>query len=110
MGGLKPLITFEQARKKAEESARRAQAYFMTDADMPALREEHLEAENCWMFFRNKDIKLPDPSTIDGLLPDGAYCISKRGEGRIVPDFSDRPKECRDYLERISDYFKEKGL
>jgi hypothetical protein len=103
-------ITFAEARAQAENTARRRLKNFMSDPNMPALRDEYLEAEHCWMFFRNLDIKLPDPASVDGLLPSDAYCWSKHGEGRLVADFSDDPAKCRAYLQKMSDYFKEKGL
>jgi hypothetical protein len=106
----KGTITFDQARKEAENEARRSLRNFMSDPDMPALRDEYLEAEHCWMFFRNPDIKFPDRASGDGMLPDGAYCWSKHGEGRVVADFSDDPAKCRAFLQKMSDYFKEKGL
>jgi hypothetical protein len=103
-------ITYADARVRAEKTARRELAYYISDPDMPALRDEYLEAENCWMFFRNLAIKLPDPTSVDGMLPSWAYCWSKRGEGRIIADLSDDPAKCRAYLQKMSDYFKEKGL
>jgi hypothetical protein len=82
----------------------------MKDHKTSVLRDDYLEAENCWMFFRNKEIKLPDSRSVDGLLPTWAYCWSKCGEGRLVYDFSDDPQRCRAYLQELSDYFKAKDL
>lgn len=104
------LISFEEARKLAEADARENLKVFMTDPATPPLRHEYLEAEHCWMFFRNLNIKLPDPGSVDGMIPDCAYCFSKSGEGREVADLSDDPVKCREYLQKMSDYFKEKGL
>jgi hypothetical protein len=103
-------ITFAEARARAENEARSTLKNYTTDPNMPVLRDEYLEAEHCWMFFRNPDIKFPDLASGDGFLPSWAYCWSKHGEGRAVADFSDDPAKCRAYLQKMSDYFKEKGL
>ncbi|MFC5475789.1 hypothetical protein [Paraherbaspirillum soli] len=98
-------ITFEQAKRLAEESASFFLSDFLKDAATPLLQEHYLEAEHCWMFFRNKDIAIPP----DRPFCDGAYAISKKGNGSYIADLSDNPEKLQAYLQTMSNYFKQRG-
>ena len=58
------------------------------------------------MFFRNRGIVIPPEQA----LRDGAYAVSKRGEVRYVFDFSDDPKQAEEYLQKMSNYYNERGV
>lgn len=74
-----PSITFERARALAEREARSLLEHSLTDATIPALREEYLEADHCWMFFRNRDIVIPPERS----LTKAAFAVSKKGTVRV---------------------------
>ncbi|MDB5075341.1 MAG: hypothetical protein JWO42_1520 [Chloroflexi bacterium] len=97
-------VTFEEARKAAENAARSHVSNFRKDESIPFLAERHLEAEHCWMFFRNEAIVVPP-----GRLLDWAYCVSKRGSLRSIADFSDDPVRLQEYLLTMSNYFRDRG-
>lgn len=97
-------INFEQAKQLAEKSASLFLSEFRPNPSVPLLQEHYLEAEHCWMFFRNKDIVIPPNRP----FCDGAYVISKRGNGSFVADFSEEPLEAQAYLQRMSAHFKER--
>lgn len=98
-------ITPEQARTLATDLALFHLGRFWVDKSIPLLQEENLEAEHCWMFFRNKAIVI----TQEGALTDWAYCVSKKGTARSTVDFSDDPVRLHEYLQIMSDHFKEHG-
>lgn len=100
-------ITFEQAKRIAEELALWRLERYMDNRSIPVLREQFEEAECCWFFFRNKQIEGP-PEEILGWGP--AYAISKKGDVSIIADFSDEPERLQEYLQAMSNYFKERGL
>ncbi len=97
-----PKISLEQARHIAEEQAMKNLTGLM-EAGQSVLQASYLEAENCWMFFRNKEIKIPDGSQL-GI--EWAYVVSKRGKFSLVEDFSSDSKKLLDYLEKMSHYFE----
>ncbi|MCO4857171.1 hypothetical protein MKD49_11840 [Herbaspirillum sp. WGmk3] len=99
-------ITFDQARKIATDLALSHLSVYRKDQTIPLLEDRHLEAEHCWMFFRNPAITISH----EGSLADWAYCISKRGTARSVADFSENPVQLHAYLKTMSDYFETRGL
>ena len=99
-------ITLRQAKKIAIDIAVYDTVNDVTDTSMPLLQEEYLEAENCWMFFRNRLIVIAP----ERALSDCAYCVSKRGNGRSIPDYSNDPVRLVEYLHIMSNHFKERGL
>jgi hypothetical protein len=100
------IITFDEARKKAADGVRYNAKMDIKDDSIPLLQDEYLEADYCWMFFRNKAIVLAP----ERALSDFAYCVSKKGHIRYIVDFSDDPVRLQEYLQAMSNYFKEKGL
>lgn len=102
-----PEITFEEARGIAEKSARRRLEPFMGNASIPILRNYYEEAECCWFFFKNPQIV---GSIERNLSWNFAIAVSKKGEVSIIADFSDEQEKLKDYLQVMSNYFKERGL
>jgi hypothetical protein len=95
-------ISFNQAKTIAEQHA-------FTDLEgfgakpTAILKDESLEAEHCWMFFRNEQINVPD----DALLGiKWAYVVSKKGTYSMVQDLSGDHKKLLEYLQKLSDNFK----
>lgn len=66
------------------------------------MQASYLEAENCWMFFRDKGIQVPVGSRL-GI--EWAYVVSKHGKFSLVEDFSSDAQKLHDYLKTMSDYF-----
>ena len=96
-------ISLDQARKIAEDAARMNLSDFLLDSPDKILRDEYLEAEYCWMFFRCRKIVVPPEASLRG---DWAYAVSKTGLVRDVPDLSDDRERLHAYLEKMSDYFR----
>lgn len=101
------LISFHEAKSLVEKVALQRLLEFRCDSDIPILRNEYAESECCWIFFRNKLIQGPPERA---LTWDSAYVISKRGEIRLIGDWSDEPDKLKEQIERLSNYFKENGL
>jgi hypothetical protein len=99
-------ITLDQARKIATDLALSHLSSYWIDKSIPLLQEGNLEAEHCWMFFRNRAIVINQ----EGALADWAYCISKKGTARSIVDFSDDPVRLHEYLQIMSNHFKERSL
>lgn len=99
-------ITLERARKIATDIAIYDMASDVKNKSIPLLQEEYLEAENCWIFFRNRSILIAPERSIS----DCAYCVSKKGTGRSIPDYSNNSVRLSEYLKIMSDYFGERNL
>jgi len=99
-------INFAEAQKIAADRAKNTLSDDIKDSSIPVLQDNYMEADHCWMFFRNKAIVIaPERS-----LSDCAYCISKKGHVRYIADFSDDPVRLQEYLQTMSNYFKEQNL
>jgi len=107
MEGYVQKISLSQAREIAEENALWKLQPYMTNFTTSVLREHFEEAECCWFFFRNKEIVGPPEQALRWAW---AYAVSKKGEVSIIADYSDQPEKLQEYLKKMSDYFKEKGL
>ena len=94
------LLDLEAARSKAQLSACEILGRLYSGAPADVLEAKYVEAEHCWMFFRNRSIYIPPEQALRTF----AYVVSKRGGGRLVPDYWDDPIGMAEYLERISDY------
>jgi len=98
-----PDISVIQARQLARQAAYENLHMFVSRPDEEMLRQDVVERENCWFFFRNPDIAIPP----EGMLKGGwAYAVSRRGEVRQIADFSDDADKLSDFLRKMSDYFK----
>jgi hypothetical protein len=75
--------------------------------DQNCLREDYLEAPCCWMFFLTPNAlkRVAGP-----VIADLTFVVSKRGELRYFPDLSGDEKFLNDYVSKMSDHFRERGL
>jgi hypothetical protein len=99
-------IKLDQARKIASDMAMYDTASDVKDKSIPMLQDGYLEADHCWMFFRNQSIVIAP----ERALSDCAYCVSKKGNGRSIPDYSNDRARLHEYLQIMSNHFKERGL
>lgn len=95
------MISFEDARKIAHEAARINLRQFCDEDSVNYLREEFLESDTCWLFFRNKDIEVPPESS---LKADWAYAVSRQGELREFYDIGDKAKMAQAF-KKLSEKF-----
>lgn len=87
----------------AEKQARSNLDVFMPDKAIDPLDStRHLEAEHCWLFFRNPEIKVPPHAR---LVDEAAYCVGKRGGFAMIQDYTYDPARLMEYLQTMSDYF-----
>lgn len=100
----KDFISEAEARQKAEHCFVEMIPYMAQASAVLDVR--FLEAENCWMFFRNREIDTGE----GGFFTDTACAVSKRGEVRTINDFSANEEELMRYLQAMSDHFGERGL
>lgn len=100
-------LTIEQAKDIAKEIILSKLDYFISDTKIPLLKDDYLESEYCWIFFRNNQIH---GSAERAMIWDEAYAISKKGEVRLIGDFSDDPEKIQEQLQVLSNYFKNTGL
>ncbi|MFL9982207.1 hypothetical protein [Paraburkholderia sediminicola] len=101
-------ISFEQAREIAKSAAANDVKGIQVDDSKNLLDVDYLEAEYCWIFFRNKEIQIPSEQWFVAAY--GAYAVSKKGAFSQITDFGRDPKELEVYLQVMSDYFKKKNL
>jgi hypothetical protein len=99
-------ITLDEARKMATDMVGYHAKMDIKNHSIPLLQDDYLETDYCWMFFRNKAIVIAP----ERALSDCAYCISKKGHVRSIADFSSDPVRLQEYLQTMSNYFKEHGL
>lgn len=99
-------ITLADARKIASNIAKLDVPIDFSEAAGTLLEDAYVEAEYCWIFFRNKAIVLP----AERALSDFAYCVSKKGTARSIPDYSSDSVRLKEYLAIISNYFEQRGL
>lgn len=99
------LIDINQAKKIASEKAEPLLKKFIVNNNIPLLQDYFIEGDECWMFFMNKAITIPEEYSLNK----GAYVVSKKGAFRHIADFSDEPEKLQAYLKTMSKYFKEKG-
>ncbi len=95
-------MNYHEARMLAAREALAVLGSFYSGPAEAVLDEEFLEAEHCWMFFRNRNIALPKSSLLDL-----AFVYGKSGGARDVPDLRGQPEELEAYLQRLSALFSE---
>ncbi len=100
-------ISYERARRIAEDSALEELRPFIRETQISVIRDYYIEDEYCWFFFRNPLIEGP-PERV--LRWDRAYAVSKKGELRMIPDYSKDSARLTEYLHIMSNYFKEHGI
>lgn len=100
------LITIDEAKAIVSKGTASHLASHLKDKSMPILDERYLEAEYCWMFFKSPQIEIPPEANL-GIK--WAYVVSKRGNARMIQDFSYDPVKLHEYLQTMSNHFKERG-
>jgi hypothetical protein len=95
-------ISLSEARKIAEKNASKDCGQSLIEAEQ-ILKNQYLEAENCWMFFGNEKTKTASENNL-GIK--WAHVVSKNGDYSMVQDFSDDPSKLHAYLKTMSNYFK----
>lgn len=100
-------ISFEEAKKLAEEVAGISLKWYKKDDKIPFLSERFEEAECCWFFFRNSEILGPIE---ESLTWNHAYAVSKKGTLHTIADFSNDSEKLKEYLKLLSYYFKRKNI
>jgi hypothetical protein len=95
-------ISVDKARLLASSDPELAQLAIAQGSS--PLEELFFEADNCWMFFRNRSLVLPYSIGFD------AYAVSKRGNVRRIADFFDDPQKAQDYLQVMSKHFADNDL
>ncbi|MBB4236287.1 hypothetical protein [Rhizobium esperanzae] len=98
-------LAFEEIRELAKEAGRQHWHDFLAIGEPPIL-DECLNVRRAWMFFRNPDIQIPPQAS----LRKCALVVSDRGEVRFTADYYPDLNKCREYLEKMSDHFEERGL
>lgn len=101
------IITLNQARQMAEDAVMRDRSQYKSPEVQKALEDEFLEAENCWIFFRNKKIVvLPENWFTKAYV---AFAVSKRGSFSQVTAFDEDREQLLSYLQTMSEYFGRRG-
>ena len=100
-------ITFEQAKRRAENAVMKDIAQYEIAEIREPLEREYFEAECCWIFLRNKEIAVLPNSWFTKEY--GAYAISKKGGFSQVTHFSYDSEQLKNYSKIMSDYFKARG-
>jgi hypothetical protein len=103
---IKNPIDIQHARAIATEQARQNFSPYILDENMEILQEKYLEAEHCWMFFKNPEFEIPKTELL-GIA--WAYVVSKRGTFSMVQDLSYDAVKLHDYLQTLSNYFEKRG-
>lgn len=100
-------ISFDAARRLAKKQAKSLLSNYIGEGEefVDILEERFIENEECWMFFRNKNLKFPLEATLPASV---AYVVSKEGEVRTTADFSDNPAEMKKLLDLLTEYFRAK--
>jgi RimJ/RimL family protein N-acetyltransferase len=99
------VLEFEDVRQLAEIAAKEEWAEFLS-GNQSVFEYETLGAEHAWMFFRNRRINIPESAS----LKKCAIVVSKLGEVRYVADFYPDFEKAMDYLNSMSEHFKERGI
>jgi len=100
-------ITLAQARQMAEDAVMREKDQYENPDVQKALEDEFLEAENCWIFLRNRKINvLPERWFTKSY---GAFAISKRGTFSQITAFEENQAQLLAYLQTMSEYFGRRG-
>ena len=97
-------IDFDRAREIAIGFLTSHIPEFLTKSYSSFLEESYVEHEDCWIFYRNKNIIIPRHSGRIGA--DWAYAIGKLGGVMLVPDHSGNEIELTKQLEYLSKYFR----
>ena len=100
------MIEVFTARAKAEELARACLNEIVSRQPERWLRLEHMEAPNCWLFFKADGIEfLPGCEE----SADMAFVVSKRGKEMTIADHHGDMVALESYLQEVSAYLGRRG-
>lgn len=100
-------ITLAQGRQLAEDAVMRDKGHYENSEFEQALEDDFLEAEHCWIFFRNrKIIVLPENWFTKSYA---AFAVSKKGALSQITAFEDEQAQLLAYLQTMSEYFGQRG-
>lgn len=97
-------ITFDQAKKQAENAVMSDIAHYENIEVCHPLEDEYFEAECCWIFLRNKKIIVLPTHWFTKEY--GAYAVSKKGAFSQIMNFANDTEQLKTYVQIMSDYFK----
>lgn len=66
------------------------------------IEDEHLYYHGAWMFFRKRELLIPDEAS----MKKSSIVISSDGEVRHTADFYPDIQECYTYLKLMAEHFK----
>lgn len=69
-----------------------------------ALEDDFLEGDNCWIFFRNKEIVVRQENWF--LRDYNAFAIGKKGGFSQISTVNLNERDLNSYLKSMSDYFR----
>jgi hypothetical protein len=95
------VITFELAKKIAENSAIERIKYKNLPVPTPVLQDQYLEGGIFWVFFMNKETTDPEGWWIKMAIAVGRY-----GQVRLVGDFSEEPETYPWHLKMLLKVFE----
>lgn len=109
---MKREISFHKAKKMAEEAIAPDMKTYLSYPDQEYFSENVLEADNAWMFLKNEEIimELPKPKTGGFISTCSSAIVSKKGEIRLFSDWGEDIDKAKEYLQILSDLFKQKNL
>lgn len=103
---IKMPLKMNKIREIAEASAEESWREFASGKDQNLLLDEFLESENAYMFFRNRDIEIPER----GGFAEFSIVVSKKGNVREVQDHFPNKEKAQSHLELMSEYFSKRDL
>lgn len=99
-------IDWQQARQLAEQAVMRDVDSYESREVQKALEDEFLEAEHCWIFFRNREISVRPEKWFTRAY--NAFAISKTGAFSQIATLEYDEAQLNAYLNVMSDYFARK--
>jgi len=101
------LITLAQGRQVAEDAVMRDKIHYKNSELEQALEDDFLEAEHCWIFFRNRNIVVLPENWFTKSY--GAFAVSKKGAFSQITAFEEDRAQLLAYLQTMSEYFGRRG-
>jgi hypothetical protein len=95
------MINLKEARQMAEEMARTELSHIININGLKLLEDRCLEGRNCWFFFRNRELKVPQNFRFYWQLD---FMISKKGMRASIYDFYENEDKLQKYLEDYTNY------
>jgi hypothetical protein len=99
------MVTLNEARKLAEETARKHLKPLLKFETMEWLSDIAIECENCWIFLKINGLVFIDEEA--SAWADCAFAVSKWGEVRLVADHQGDIELLSAYGKLLSTSFKE---